>query len=304
MLTFFRMSGTISEVGSDVRSVKVGQKVAINPSLDDRHHGAESCSSCKVGKTNICKRWATYGLNAPSGGFSTEVVVKDISCLPLPSNVQLDVGALAEPLAVAWHAIRLSGFQKGGTALIMGAGPIGLAILLLLKVWDAGKIVVTEITEIRAEKAQKFGADMVINPLQKETASELDEDLDPVVKAVRSFTDDGVDVTFDCSGLQSTLDTGLKATKPGGTFFNVAIHEKPLQLNLNDIACFEKKLLGGICYTNEDFQAVIEAMESKKIPFDQMITAVVPLSNAVEGGFEELIRNKAEHVKILIQPDS
>ncbi|KAF2096105.1 GroES-like protein [Rhizodiscina lignyota] len=297
------MSGTVTEVGNDVSGVQVGQKVAINPALDDRHYGAELCSSCKTGKINICKRFATYGLSAPSGGFSTEVVVKRYNILPLPDNVPLKVGALAEPLAVAWHAIRLSGFQKGQNALVLGAGPIGLAILLLLRVWEAGKVIVTEVTDARKAQAAKFGADLVVNPLQKILDGAEGDELDPVINAVRSSTEDGVDVAFDATGLQSTLDTALKATRPGGTIFNVAIHEKPLQLNLNDIACFEKKLLGGICYTYEDFEAVIKAMSSGKIPFEQMITAVVPLSNAVDGGFEELVRNKAKHVKILIQPD-
>ena len=145
---------------------------------------------------------------------------------------------------------------------------------------------------------------MVINPLQKTSNGDVDGvQVNPVISAVRGFTNDGVDVAFDCTGLQSTLDTGLAAVRPGGTFFNVAIHEKPLSLNLNDVAILEKKILGGICYTNEDFRQVISAMAAGKIPFDQMITSVVPLSKVVEGGFMELMNNKAEHVKILIKPD-
>ncbi|KAL6253159.1 hypothetical protein RBB50_000880 [Rhinocladiella similis] len=297
------MSGTVTEVGSAVRDLEVGQNVAVCPSLDDRSYNEPPCSSCRRGKINICKRFATYGLSARGGGFSTEIVVKGFNCFPLPGSVSLKVGALTEPLAVAWHSIRTSGFQKGQTALILGAGPIGLAILLLLKVWDASKVVVTEVTEARQVQAQRFGADMVINPLQKPVGSSSQLRLDPVVDAIRAFSEDGVDVAFDATGLQSTLDTALAATRPGGTIFNVAIHEKPLSLNLNDIGFLEKRLLGGICYTKEDYEQVINAMESRKIPFEQMITSVVPLTNAIEGGFMELIRNKAKHVKILIQPD-
>lgn len=297
------MSGTVVEIGSQVKELKVGQEVCVNPSLDDRHYGADSCSPCRQGKRNLCKRWATYGLNASGGGFSDEIVVKDFNCLVLPEGVSLKVGALAEPLAVAWHSIRTSGFKAGQTALVLGAGPIGLAILLLLRVWDANKILITEVTEQRTQQAKKFGADAVINPLQQQANGHADAaKIDPVLTAVQGMTEDGVDVVFDCTGLQSTLDTGIAALRPGGTFFNVAIHEKPLQLNLNDIACQEKKLLGGICYTNEDFTQVLNAMASGKIPFEQMITSVVPLSSVIDGGFMELINNKAEHVKILIQP--
>lgn len=123
-----------------------------------------------------------------------------------------------------------------------------------------------------------------------------------MVAAIRQFSSEGVDVAFDATGLQSTLDTALAATKPGGTIFNVAVHEKPLMLNLNAIAILEKKLLGGISYAREDWERVLDALEKGELPFEQMITAIVPLKDAVQGGFQELIRNKAEHVKILIQP--
>jgi len=297
-------SGTIVEKGADVADLRVGQNVCVNPSLNDRHYDLQACSRCEEGKPNLCKRWATYGLNAIGGGFSDEIVVKNFNCLVLPEEVSLKIGALAEPLAVAWHCIRVADFKHGQTALILGAGPIGLAILLLLRMWNAKKIVVTEVTQQRTLQAQKFGADMVINPLQNVSNGGADNvQVNPVISAVRGFTNDGVDVAFDCTGLQSTLDTGLAAVRPGGTFFNVAIHEKPLSLNLNDVAILEKKILGGICYTNEDFRQVISAMAAGKLPFEQMITSVVPLSKVIEGGFMELMNNKAEHVKILIKPD-
>lgn len=297
------MSGTIVEVGSDVKDLQMGQNVCVNPSLDDRHFGAQPCSRCHQSKRNLCKRWATYGLNAPGGGFCEEIVVKGINCLPLPEGVSLKTGALAEPLAVAWHSIRTSGFKEGQNALVMGAGPIGLAILLLLRVWRANKIIVTEVAEQRINQAKSFGADIVVNPLEKPSSTNnADASANPVLSAVRKIDEDGVDVAFDATGLQSTLDTGLAAVKAGGTFFNVAIHEKPLMLNLNDIAILEKKLLGGICYTREDYDKVLEAMASGEIPFDKMVTSVVPLEKVIENGFQELINNRAAHVKILIQP--
>jgi (R,R)-butanediol dehydrogenase/meso-butanediol dehydrogenase/diacetyl reductase len=292
------MSGTVIEAGSKVKDFANGDQVCVNPSLDDRHFGLETCSACSQGKINLCKRWATYGLNAPGGGFSSEIVVKAINCMTLPEGVDLKLGALAEPLAVAWHSIRTSEFKPGQNALILGAGPIGLAILILLRSWGANKIAITEVTEQRSLQARAFGADAVINPLQK-TAN---GDENPVLAGIRELMGDGVDVAYDATGLQSTLDTAIAAVKPGGTIFNVAIHEKPLSLNLNDIACMEKKLLGGICYTREDFEGVLKVMAKESSLLQQMITAVVPLENIVDGGFQELIRNKAKHVKILIQP--
>jgi (R,R)-butanediol dehydrogenase/meso-butanediol dehydrogenase/diacetyl reductase len=296
------MSGTVSQIGSEVTNLKVGQRVAVNPAMDERHYGMDPCNNCQSGKFNICKRFASYGLSAPGGGFSDQIVVKSLNCIVLPDSVDLKVGALAEPLAVAWHCIRTSGFQTGQTALILGAGPIGLAILLLLKVWGAKKIIISEPTATRAELARKFGADVVVNPLKKLDHEREDGILDPVVAAAHDLTNDGIDVAFDATGLQSTLDAAIASVRPGGTIFNVAIHEKPLLLNLNSLAVMEKTLTGGICYTNEDFEAVINVLASGEIDAEQMITSVVPLADIIQGGFMELINNKAYHVKILIQP--
>ncbi|KAH8781866.1 chaperonin 10-like protein [Hyaloscypha finlandica] len=293
------MSGTILEIGSSITGFKVGQNIAINPSLDDRHHGREPCGICKSGRLNLCKSWATYGLNAHGGGFADEIVVKPFSCIPLPEGVSLKAAALAEPLAVASHMIRISGFKAGQDVVILGGGPIGLALLLLLKSKGVRKVIVSEVAETRSRQATKFGADLVINPLAKSG----NVSTDPVLDAVqRVIGEDGADIAFDAMGIQSTLDTALKVVKPGGVVFNVAIHEKPLLMNPNSFSFTEVKLMGGICYTHEDFVDVLEVLASGRIRAEDMITSVVPLEKAVQGGFLELINNKAEHVKILIQP--
>lgn len=195
--------------------------------------------------------------------------------------------------------IRLASFQAGDSILILGAGPIGLALLMLLKAWDAGKVIVSEIATARAEKAIQFGADKVVT-----TKGPAEGPNDAVVSAVQTLVGDGVDIAFDASGIQSTLDTAFAATRPAGTVFNVAIHEKALKLNPNDVTLQEKRYMGGICYTDEDFRLVLEAIASGKIPAEDMVTSIVPLSEAVRGGFQELIAHKDKHVKILIQPSS
>ncbi|KAF2687385.1 GroES-like protein [Lentithecium fluviatile CBS 122367] len=293
------ISGEVVEVGPAVTTVAVGQRCAINPSVDDRHHGTDPCRTCRLGKPNLCKRWACYGLSAPGGGFSDEIVVHSASIVPIPDSVPLRVAALCEPLAVACHMIRVSGFQPGDSILVLGAGPIGLALLLLLKVRGAGQVFVSEISPSRAEKARQFGADAVIDP----TNDSMGEGGDVVVSFVQRKTEDGVDVSFDATGIQATLDTAIAATRAGGTIFNVAIHEKPLLINPNALTLTEKKYMGGLCYTSEDFAVVVEALASGKLRAEEMITAVVPLRNAIEGAFEELINNKDNHIKIIVHPN-
>lgn len=92
---------------------------------------------------------------------------------------------------------------------------------------------------------------------------------------------DGADVVFDATGMQSTMDTALLAVKPGGVVFNVAIHEKPLLINPNSFSFKEVKLIGGICYTNDDFDDVLKILATKSAAAEAMITSIVPLENVV-----------------------
>ncbi|KAL4783751.1 chaperonin 10-like protein [Aspergillus varians] len=297
------LSGTVVELGSSVVDPKlqIGTRVAVNPALNDRHHGVDPCTACQMELRNICKRYTSHGFSAPGGGLASEIVVKHYSCFPLPDSVSLKVGALVEPLAVAWHCIRVSGFEKGQTALILGAGPIGLAILMLLRVWEAKTVVVSEVTASRKQMARDLGADFVVDPTE---STGLKDGQNPVVVATQAAVcADGVDVAFDCTGLQATLDTAIAGTRPGGTVFNVAIHEKPLMLNLNDLTLTEKRLTGGICYTDEDFRGLIAALDRGNVAAEKLITSVVDLEDVIDKGLLELIQNKAAHVKILVKPN-
>lgn len=146
-------------------------------------------------------------------------------------------------------------------------------------------------------QARKFRADAAINPLSHSADGGPEAE-----ETVRQAVEGGVDVAFDATEFQSTLDLCILSAKPGGVIFNVAIHKKALSLNLNDLGMKEKTLMGGIGYSSEDFEYVIGLLAEKKLDAEQMVTSVAPLSRAVEGAFEELVHNSGAHVKILIKP--
>lgn len=297
--------GTIIELGSSVKNLKLGQAVAVNPACDHRHfdYDMEPCNPCRNERYNICDATATYGLAAPGGGFSEESVVNAMNCIPIPPGVSMEAAALMEPLAVAHHCITEAGFQKGQTGLICGAGPIGLALLSILRVLGASKIFVTEILETRLTQAKEFGADVVINP--QHTAADADDQTaaEQALASIRGHTGDGVDVAFDATGVQSSLDLAIAGVKPRGTVFNVAIHKKPLQIHLNSLTFKEKRLMGGISYVPGNFDAVMDMLADGSLDATRLITAIIPLSKIIHGGFEELINNSSAHVKILVQPN-
>lgn len=303
------MSGIVVEIGAEVdpTSIRVGQRVMVSPCIRDRQLGIEPCVPCGDGRPNICSRLGFLGLSGPGGGLAEYLVTKAVSIFSLPDSVPLEAGALVEPLSVAWHCVRISGFQHGQDAVILGAGPIGLALLLALKVWGARTIMVSEVLENRAELAHKFGADYVINPLEKVTNGDIPDTSNPVAAKAREISGGalggGAHVAFDATGVQATLDTSIACVRNGGTIVNVAIHEKPLSLNLNALVLTEKKVLGSLCFTDEDIQAVIHALAEGTLVPNAMITSIVPLEDAIEGAFKELVERRQNHVKILVQPN-
>ena len=287
------LSGTITEIGNAVTSeFKVGQKVAVNPCMDDRHLGKPECELCSTGRRNLCTSSSFYGINAIGGGFADEIVVSPHALVGLPDNVPLKLAALAEPLAVAAHMIRISGFQGGQDAVVLGAGPIGCALTFLLKDSGAKRVIVSEVSEARRTMASDSGADHVVNPLFGS---------DAVTGKVKEVMGTGADVTFDAAGLQATLDTAFAVTKPGGTVFNVAIHDSPKQLNMNFLTLPEKKLMAGNAYTSEDFARVVKILGDRTEDVQKFVTGVVSLEQAVNEGFESLIQGGGGHNKILVE---
>lgn len=242
----------------------------------------------------MCSSSAFYGIQHSAGGFADEIVVSYYALVPIPDNVSLKLAALAEPLAVAAHMIRISGFQRGQNAVVLGAGPIGCALVFLLK--DAGsganRVIVSEVSEARRTTALSSGADHVVDPISSANA---------VTSMVRDTMGSGADMTFDAAGLQQTLDTAFAVTKPGGTVFNVAIHERPKMLNMNFLTLPEKKLMAGNAYTAEDYDRVIGVLSERGEEVEKFVTGVVPLEQAVKGGIEELMRPGSGHIKILVE---
>lgn len=283
--------GTITEVGIDVKDIDIGQHVVVNPAITDRELGKELCDGCKQGKYNVCSRMSYYGFSAACGGLSDEMVVNSMNVFKIPNHIPLEIGALVEPLSVAWHSVSRSKFSAGQNALILGSGPIGLGLILVLKIFGANKIILSEIAEQRAQQAVNFGATAVVNPLQQD-----------ILKEVTTICGSKVDISYEATGLQTTLDTALDCTRPGGTVYNIAIHEKALSLNPNQLVENEIYYTAGNSYTHEDIYSVVDALATGKVDPRAMITSVVPLEKGVEDGIMELVNNREKPVKILVKP--
>lgn len=303
------ISGTIIAKGDEVYGMDVGDKVAIEPTVfcsdSPRFQNTNlskdySCAPCSKGLTNICDYAGICGLGAQDGGLAEKFVTGARHAIVIPESIPLEVGALVQPIAVSWHAVRISGFKEDSSALVLGGGAVGLAAILSCFGHKASMVVCSEPSKRRRESAEKLGAH-VFDP------SSVDGD--PIKELMDlSPKGHGFDYCFDCSGLEITLHTAIRAATTNGTIVNVAIWgSDSINFYPMEITKTEKRLMGSMCYTREDFEGVLDAFEKGNIDVDKtktMITSVVDLENGVEGGFDHLLANKATEVKILITPNN
>ncbi|RMZ91602.1 hypothetical protein DV736_g1191, partial [Chaetothyriales sp. CBS 134916] len=253
---------------------------------------AKGLKACRESHINSCDSAGFVGLSGGGGGMSDEVCIDGRFVFKLPDGVGLDIGALVEPLAVAWHAVDQYPFSHRAdiTALVMGAGPIGLGVIQCLKARGAKTIIAVEVAKQRQEFAREFGAEHVVNPLEED-----------VVKRARQICHgNGVDVAFDCAGVPVSVKSAVLAVKAGGTVVNVAIWEKEVPINPNWFVFGEKVYKAVLGYLPQDFNGVIEALAEGKLKPANMITRRIAVDRVVEDGFTPLIKEKDKHVKILV----
>lgn len=216
---------------------------------------------------------------------------------------------MVEPLAVAWHAVDQTGIKPGGSALVMGAGPVGLAIIQCLKARQAKEIIVVEIVPERKKFATRFGATAVIDPQEQ----------DVVAKCKELCDGQGPETAFDCAGAAASIKSACLAIRYRGLVVNVAFWEKEVPFQFNNLMFGEKrfctcKLANYACigilltltriaisYSAADFRNVVEALGNGLLDVREMITRKTTMDRVVEDGFYALMHEKDKHMKILIE---
>jgi len=277
-------TGIISEIGEGVEGWKVGDRIAASGNLV-----CGECRWCRSGRINICEKLGFNGISR-DGGFAEYAVIPAYQLFRIPDNVSLEEAALAEPLACGMHAVKLIGDLTGKKVVIIGPGMIGMSCLIAARLAGAEKILVISSGTGREQLVKKQGADAYV-AAKKEDPEEF----------VKEWTDSKMaDVAFECVGLEQTLKTAVRLTRNGGTIMVMGVYEKEPRFPINYFQEGERVLLSSQAYIDE-IAAVLDNMSKGLISTSDLITSRISLDRIVEDGFEELLRTRDKHVKILVK---
>nr|XP_023874278.1 sorbitol dehydrogenase-like isoform X2 [Quercus suber] len=232
-------AGIIEEVGSEVKKLVPGDRVALEPG-----NSCWRCNLCKEGRYNLCPEMKFLGAPPVHGSLANKVVHPADLCFKLPDNVSLEEGAMCEPLSVRIHACRRANIGPETNVLVMGAGPKGLVTMLAARAFGAPRIVIVDVDDHRLSVAKELGADEIVkvSPNIQDVAEEVSQ----IHKAMEA----GVNVSFDCAGFNKTMSTALSATHAGGKVCLVGLGHSEMTVPLTLAAAREVDVVGIVRYKN------------------------------------------------------
>ncbi|KAI2628699.1 GroES-like protein [Hypoxylon sp. NC1633] len=291
-------SGTVVEVGSKVKNVKVGDRVAIEPGVPCRR-----CEYCRSGAYNLCADTIFAATPPWDGTLQKYYIVASDFCYPLPDHMSAEDGALVEPVAVAVQICKIADLRAGQTVVVFGCGPIGALSQAVAKAHGAKKVVGVDISQSRATFAKSFGADDVFVP---EWSS--DPSVDPVdasrVMAERILNhfglSDGADVVLECTGAEACIQAGVFATKKGGTYVQAGMGKENVIFPITTACIRALNVRGSIRYTTGCYPSAVDLIASGKISPRALITHRYKFKQSLEA-FEQVKKGEENTLKVMIE---
>ncbi|WP_070040898.1 NAD(P)-dependent alcohol dehydrogenase [Robinsoniella peoriensis] len=277
--------GVVVEVGERVTHLKAGDRVALEPGKTCGH-----CEFCKTGRYNLCPDVVFFATPPVDGVFQEYVAHEADLCFKLPDNVSTLEGALIEPLAVGFHAAMQGNAHAGQTAVVMGAGCIGLVSMMALKAMGISKVYVVDIMQKRLDKAMELGADGVINGAEKDAVEEV----------LRLTGNKGCDLAIETAGTQITTVQTIHMTKKGSDIVLVG-YSKSGEMTLPMSLALDKELTFKTVFRYRHiYPMAIEAVASGKVNLKGIVTDIFRLEEA-QKAMDYSVNNKADVVKAVIK---
>ncbi|WP_263382269.1 galactitol-1-phosphate 5-dehydrogenase [Granulicella arctica] len=284
-------AGTIAAVGSAVTGFSIGDRVTFDSTVY-----CGKCTFCLKGEVNLCDDRQVVGVSCGdyrrAGAFAEYVAVPAHILYRLPDGLPFASAAMLEAVSVALHGVRVTLLEGGETALVIGAGMIGLLLLQAARVAGCSRVYVADIDATRLALARKLGAD--------ETFEASGEALQKIILDLTAGQ--GVDVVFEAVGRDETVNSSIDCVRKGGKVALVGNIAREIKLPLQKVVTREIRLQGS-CSSAGEYPQAIELIAAGKINVDMLISAVAPLSDG-PAWFDRLYGREPNLMKVVLDPRS
>lgn len=277
--------GTIVEVGKNVKGLKAGDRVALEPGKTCGH-----CEFCKTGRYNLCPDVVFFATPPVDGVFQEYVAHEAGLCFKLPDNVSTMEGALIEPLAVGFHAAQQGGAHMGQVAVVTGSGCIGLVSMMALKALGVTDVYVVDIMQKRLDKALELGATGVINGKEKDAVKEIEE----------LTNGRGCDLVIETSGSEICANQGLEMLVKDGTLVQVGYSASGTMNLKTSMICDKELTIRSVFRYRHIYPLAIKAVAEGKVDLKGIVTDIFDLDD-VQNAMDSSVNNKADIVKAVIK---
>ncbi len=282
--------GTVSAVLSEDKDYKEGDRVAIGVG-----GACGQCATCLRGDGAHCEKafLQSIGMSpgaGPHGGFAPSICVEVDRLYAVQKDIDDVKASMLEPATVAVHAVRRTEMRLGDTAVVLGAGPIGLLALQAAKAAGAGTVILVEPQQGRRELGRGVGADILIDPTKED-----------VLEIVNGHVGaEGADVVFECAGIPQTIDQSVGLVRRGGVVSLVGFTDKKAQIDPAQWLIKEVRLVSSLAYVREEFDIAQGLIADGRIKLESLHTSTVSLAK-IEDAFKALA-TAPEEIKILVDP--
>lgn len=277
------VGGVIAETGPAVTGFAPGDKVVFMPQVT-----CGTCYPCRHGMYHICDNLKVMGFQT-SGAAQEYFPVKAEMVLKLPQSISLDEAAMIEPVSVAVHALSRAGSIEGKKVIVLGAGTIGNLVGQVAKASGAEKVLITDVSEYKLEKARACGFEYVVNPQQ--------EDLGQAI--LSAFGPDKADIILECVGVQDTITQAVSNARKGSTIIVVGVFGKKPTVDLGLVQDRELSLIGTLMYQKRDYERAIELVAAGSLCLEQMVTHRFAFKDYLEA-YEAIETSGGKYIKVMI----
>ncbi len=280
-------TGTVVEIGKNVTGMTVGTRVVFNGILS-----CGKCYFCDRGLTNQCAQAVIIAFG-DNGGMAEYAVWKGSEVIPLPDNVTSVEAALAEPSAVAHHAVAKSNIKEGDSVAVLGCGTVGLLALQIAKTKGA-KVYAIDKRLKSLEMAQQLGANAIID---------ANMDINNRKEQLMELTDGiGPDIVIEAAGGRDTPIEAVDLVRTGGTVVLVAVYTSKPEFDFNEIMFREVNVVGSLGYQRNDVESVVSLISDKKIKTEMLVSEIIGIDQVVDVGYNKMLSGDKDFFRILVSP--